>query len=323
MDAFELHDHFITKTGVFCGFIIGCDTVLNVEGTVSKKDQNFPVKMRDISGLPSTLYYCGAYNSTIFSRCLGVVGSRRITPYGKKVIETIIPEIVDAGISIVSGFMNGVDACAHAVTLECGGKTIAVLPCGIRRIHPSNQFSLYAQIIDSGSLILSEYPGKTPTARWTYPRRNRIVAALSDALLVIEAAKNSGTLMTAGYARSFGKPLLVVPNSIFEDNGQGILALLRSGAIAVGSAHEVLETFEHEGLLNDRRSGKNGGSLTREALPHSLEQQHVLSLLRESSLSLSEIASHLSWPISSVSTVVMQLQEQGEIVEQEGVFYAH
>src|SRR3989344_5079370 len=183
---------------------------------ITKEDSKFPELLKQIPDAPKQLYYKGEWNEDLFDNCLAVVGSRRMTQYGKRVTEQIVGEVAGAGVTIVSGFMYGVDATAHKAALAFGGKTIAVMPCGIERIHPEHQKDLYEKILGTGpakspdgdrgasGLVVSEWNGDSMPQLWTYPRRNRIVAGLSKATLVVEAGLDSGSLNTAELPRKIG-----------------------------------------------------------------------------------------------------------------------
>ena len=218
---------------------------------VNINDLKYPTLLKKIPNPPKILYYKGEWGSEILENCLSVVGSRRMTSYGKQVVQRLILEIASRGVTIVSGFMFGVDAWAHRVALDAGGKTIAVMPCGIDVIHPGSQKDLYNKIINSGGLILSEYEGKGLPQLWTYPKRNRIVAGLSKAALVIEAALGSGSLITADYTYKFGRPVFAVPGSIISSVSQGTLNLIKSGKAKMATeVEDILSvfsdmTFEH------------------------------------------------------------------------------
>ena len=169
------------------------------------KSCEYPYLLKQIKDPPRKLYFKGDWNTDIFDETLSVVGSRRMTRYGEIITNELVAVIAEAGIVIVSGFMYGIDAQAHAAALETGGRTIAVMPCGIEKIHPEYQAGLYNRILRCGGLVVSEYPGDTPPALWTYPRRNRIIAGLSPVLLVVEAGLKSGALITARIAKNYNK----------------------------------------------------------------------------------------------------------------------
>jgi DNA processing protein len=163
-----------------------------------------------------------------FRACLSVVGSRKMTSYGKRATQKFVRTLAGRGITIVSGFMYGIDAEAHRAAIDAGGKTVAVMPCGIERICPAYQKELYYEILNSGGYILSEYEGDKSPRNWTFPQRNRIVAGLSQALLVVEAGGKSGTLITAKYARKGNRKIFAVPGSIFSANSKGTWNSMKS-----------------------------------------------------------------------------------------------
>lgn len=309
-----------------------------MQGTLTIGDPEFPDRLRASPALPKRIYYRGSYNPRIFDLCLGVIGSRKISDYGRRVTRHLIPPIARLGVTVVSGFMNGVDACAHQETIAAQGKTIAVLPCGIDRVHPSTQRWLHEEIIDSGGLILSEYPGLTTTAPWTFPRRNKIVAALSDAVLVIEASCASGSLMTAGFALEYGKPVLAVPNSIFAENSDGIVELLKNGAIAICSVDDVMNVLTRSAqILFPGLKPLHGGDADsdfRKARVETVRPEAILStvsrgahalayLLKQEPQTVDAASQRLSWTTSHVCRVLTELQTASLIYEREGVFYAY
>lgn len=172
---------------------------------------------------------------------LAIVGSRQMTAYGRAVIEAWMPNLVDAGVTIVSGFMYGVDRTAHQACLDCGGKTIAVLGWGIERKPRMGEEKLYQEILEVGSLIVSEYEGEQEGTRWSFPRRNRIVVGIADAVLVVEAAEKSGSMMTARLAVESGKKIMAVPGEVKSVMSEVTNRLIREGkAVRVRSAEEVL-----------------------------------------------------------------------------------
>lgn len=154
-----------------------------MSGCVRVDELLYPGLLKLIPDPPACLYFKGDFNKSMFMRCLAVVGSRRMGTYGRRVAEKLVYKIVSSGIAIVFGFMYGADAVAHKTALDVGGKTIAVLPGSIECVNPRYHKSLYERIIDSCSLIVSEYDGDVAPQPWFYPRRNRIIVGLSKALL--------------------------------------------------------------------------------------------------------------------------------------------
>ncbi|OGY55053.1 MAG: DNA protecting protein DprA [Candidatus Wildermuthbacteria bacterium RIFCSPHIGHO2_02_FULL_47_12] len=283
-----------------------------------KHVDEYPGLLEKIGDAPKQLYYRGEWNPGLFEKCLAVVGTRRMTQYGKRVTEQLVGEVAAAGVTIVSGFMYGVDATAHKAALGAGGKTIAVMPCGIDVIHPAYQADLCQEILDKGGLVLSEYEGTHPATNWTFPRRNRIVAGLSKATLVVEAGEDSGALITANLAKKYGRKVFAVPNPLTSAVSQGVNQLLKEGAELVGSAKDILQYY---GL---RGSAEQRGTKTRNyaEIKGELEQKIVQQLDREP-LQIDELARRLLVSASQVGAAVSMLQLDGVISEEQGKFYAH
>ena len=175
---------------------------------------------------------------------LAVVGSRKMTDYGREIIDRWVPTLVKHGVVIVSGFMYGVDQEAHRVCLEEGGSTIAVLGWGIDKKVARLDEKLYQKILESDGLIVSEYPGVTPARIWTFPQRDRIVVGISDAVWVVEGALKSGSMITANQATAQGKPLLALPGRVGVNVAEGVNGLIKMGraemVTGVGDLFEVL-----------------------------------------------------------------------------------
>ena len=209
------------------------------------KDKKYPKLLKNIGKeAPKQLFYKGEWDEDLFENCLAVVGSRHLTSYGRRVTEQIVTEIASAGITIVSGFMYGGDEAAHKAAVKAGGRTIAVMPCGIDRIHPEFQEELYYQILENKGLILSEFEGNFPPEKWTYPKRNIIVAGLSEAILIVEAGLKSGTLITASFAKKFKRKIFCVPGPIYSEVSKGSNHLIKEGAILVTEARDILKYYK-------------------------------------------------------------------------------
>ncbi|MBU1457910.1 DNA-protecting protein DprA [Patescibacteria group bacterium] len=175
---------------------------------------------------------------------LAIVGSRKMTDYGRRVIEKQVPVLVQAGVVIVSGFMYGVDQAAHEVCLDCGGETIAVLGWGIDRGLSIEDEKLYEKFIKGKSLMMSEYYGEAMAEQWMFVQRNRIVVGLSAAVLVVEAAVKSGTMTSVRWAKKMNKPVLCVPGLITSKVSEGANGLIKSGeAKMVTGVEDILEVL--------------------------------------------------------------------------------
>lgn len=292
---------------------------------VDINDKKYPKLLKKIGkDAPKKLYYKGNWDEDIFENCLAVVGSRRMTIYGKQVTEQIVGETVAAGVTIVSGFMYGVDATAHKAALDIGGRTIAVMPCGIDLIHPEYQQDLYAEILNNKGLVISEYEGNFAPTLWTYPKRNRIVAGLSKAALIVEAGEKSGSLITANFAKKFKRKVFAVPGPITSENSKGIMQLIKEGATAVSSAQDILREYGSARALSFPGALPRFGGARRdpENLKPSLEslEQRIVEQLQREPLEIDVLARIFSMPVSKISVQLSMMQLHG-LIRQEGSKY--
>lgn len=255
-----------------------------------------------------SIYYKGEIDLLLNdSPKLAIVGSRRMTEYGGLVIEKWLPVLVEAGVTIVSGFMYGVDQTAHRACLDNGGKTIAVLGWGIEWTVGAQDVELYQRIIDSDSLIISEYEGKTAPQLWLFPQRNRLVAGVADAVLVVEGSTKSGSLITAKIARQMGKELLAVPGQVTSRLAEGTNGLIREGvAVAVTSAEDVLAEM--------------GLSLGQTRLPLGQAGGPVWELLADGERSVDEISRLLTMEVPQVLEKLTELLLGGVVSEAGGKY---
>ena len=223
-------------------------------------------------------------------------------------------QVASAGVTIVSGFMYGGDEAAHSSAVRCGGKTIAVMPCGINRIHPENQVKLYNEILEKGGLIISEYEGDAQPQNYTYVQRDRIVAGLSKAVLVTEAALNSGSLITASYAKKFGKKIFALPGQITSEVSRGTLKLIKEGAEAVTEAKDILDFYKIKPADMINVSSELSKSVTAKAIfgGKGLEQK-IFEQLKREPMKADDMARLFSIPIAGLGTVLTMMQLKGFI----------
>lgn len=174
---------------------------------------------------------------------VGIVGARKFTPYGREVTASIATALARAGVTIVSGLALGVDSIAHKACVDAGGKTIAVLPSGLDKIYPSSHRQLAGQILDKDGLLISEYPPDHIPMRHDFIERNRIIAALSDILIITEAATASGSLHTAGFALELGINIMAVPGQITSPYSAGTNQLIQNGAYPILNTDDVLQAL--------------------------------------------------------------------------------
>jgi len=240
---------------------------------------------------------------------LAIVGSRRMSDYGQRVIEKWMPTLVQKGVIIVSGFMYGVDQTAHKTCLENGGKTIAVLGWGIDRKVAGEDEKLYRKILEVDSLIVSEYEGELEGSMWTFPRRNRIVAGIADAVLVVEAAERSGSLITANLALCMNIPLMAVPGLVTNRMAEGTNNLIKSRkAVMVSSADDVLREMNlRQGQLDFEFKSSTVGNPILEALENGEKSVDELSLC-------------LGIPVVRVMESLLDLELEGQIEAKMGKY---
>lgn len=280
-------------------------------------DKKYPRLLKKIGKDAPKIIYCkGALDNDIFKNCLAVVGSRHLTSYGKQVTEKLVTELAASGLTIVSGFMYGGDEAAHRAALRAGGRTIAVMPCGIERIHPEYQQDLYVEILNNKGLIISEYEGDAMPVNWMYPRRNRIVAGLSKAILVVEAGLKSGTLITTNFAKKFGRKIFAVPGPITSEVSQGTSQLLKEGAGLVTSAKDILDFYGLSGFRNLVSKKETGFPQTG---LDGLEVK-ILEYLKREPLEIDALARIFNMPVSKLGTVISLMGLKG-IIKQEGGKY--
>ena len=284
-----------------------------MEQVITIKDDGYPKLLREIGKeAPKRLYYKGNWNEDIFENCLAVVGSRHLTSYGRKMTEQLVTEIAAAGVTIVSGFMYGGDEAAHKAAVEAGGRTIAVMPCGIDMIHPAYQEELYNKILENKGLIISEFEGKFPPANWTYPRRNRIVAGLSKAVLIIEAGLNSGSLITADYAKKFGRKIFAVPGPVTSEVSKGTIKLIKEGA---GVATEARDILKHYNISLAK------SNLAKPSLNIGKVEEEIINQLKREPMGADVLARELGMSAAKIGTTLSLMQLKGFIEQEGGKYY--
>jgi DNA processing protein len=211
------------------------------------EDDSYPALLKEISDPPIILYVIGEL-PTPDKACLGVVGARRMTPYGQMVTEKICQGLAGAGVVIVSGMARGIDTIAHRSALDAGGATVGVLGSGLRVIYPPENRGIYNQISKSGALI-SEFPLTAQPLPYHFPRRNRIISGLCHGVLVTEAASKSGSLITADFALEQDRSVYAIPGRIVDQTSCGTNRLLQEGATPVNCMEDIL--VDLKGLNSD------------------------------------------------------------------------
>ena len=208
-------------------------------------DQNYPPQLLHLHHPPVCVYVRGDSTTVSWeiSDLISVVGTRKPSSYGKACTDMFVTGLVQSGFQIVSGLAYGIDALSHTVAIKNNGKTIAVIAGGIDTIYPKRNEALGKSIISSYGVVLSEYPPKTEIQPWMFPERNRIIAALSKGVLVVEGALKSGSLITAELGNEIGRDIFIIPGSIFSELSAGPHSLLSDGANIVTEISDILKHY--------------------------------------------------------------------------------
>jgi DNA processing protein len=296
-------------------------------------DEKYPKLLKEALGSlsknlgPKKLYYKGNWDEFFppeagqpgaGENCLAVIGSRHLTSYGRRITEQLVTQIAYSGITIVSGFMYGGDEAAHKATVRAGQRTIAVMPCGIDRIHPEYQADLYNDILKNNGLIVSEYEGDFQPQTWTYVQRNRIVAGLSKAILVVEAGLNSGSLITAGYSKDFGRKVFALPGQITSEVSKGTNKLIKEGAELVTCAEDILNFFKASSPVIARSH-----QATRQSSLSDPLEQKIIDQLKRESMDADTLARTLEIPASKLGTTLTMMQLKNIISQESGKYYVN
>ena len=206
-------------------------------------DEDFPESLKEIADPPVAIYYQGKLpkKNEVW---VAVIGSRKVSSEGRKWVRKIVPELVKEGVGIVSGLAIGVDGLVHEECLKTGGRTVAVLPAGLERVYPLRHKGLMERILKQGGGVMSEYPEGSELRRSNFLERNRLVSGLSRGVVVIEAAKRSGSISTPNFAVDQGKEVWCVKKEKGEVNSEGLLDLVADGAKVVKSGDEIIREIK-------------------------------------------------------------------------------
>jgi len=268
---------------------------------IDLNNPNYPKLLKQIYDPPKQLYVWGDLRAEE-NYPLAVVGTRKISSYGKQATTDLTRNLAKAGLTIISGLALGVDGLAHQSCLDVGGRTIAVLGSGLNKIYPALHQKLAEKIVHTGGAVISEYePDQGPT-KWTFPLRNRIVAGMSLGTLVIEAPEGSGALITASCSLELGREVFAVPGSIYSQNSFGNNQLIKTGAKVVTSAQDVLDAFNLE-LATEKKEIKAANQ----------EEKIILTILANEPLCIDEIIKQSKLEASIVSSTLVIMEMMGKI----------
>ena len=271
---------------------------------VSLPDRGYPANLRQISDAPPVLYYKGSLVAKD-DLAIAVVGARNATVYGRQVTEELVLELVNAGLTIISGLARGIDSIAHRSALEAGGRTIAVLGCGVDLIYPPENKTLADRIIQSGALV-SEFPLGFPSVPSNFPARNRIISGLSLGVLVTEAAVDSGSLTTAGCAAEQAREVFAVPGPVTSKMSAGTNNLIKEGVHPTTDANDILSVLD----IDRRKSAKISENHPLPK-PNDKTQAVILEILDEGSKHIDVIARESTMPIDKISAALSMMELAG------------
>jgi DNA processing protein len=289
---------------------------------LSPADAGYPSRLAEVPDAPGTLHVHGALVNAD-ALAVAVVGSRRATPYGLEVAETLAADLAARGVTIVSGLARGIDAAAHRGALRVGGRTLAVLGSGIDVIYPPENRRLAAEIAERGALLSQFAPG-TPPLPQNFPTRNQVIAALSLAVVVVEAAEKSGSLITARLAAELGREVLAVPGRITAPESRGANRLIQDGALVAMGWEDVV------GVLPERwkarvtatagigRAG-DAAAVGRGALEGEPSgYRSILELLGEDPIDIDHVIERSGLGAGRVSAALLELELEGRVRQIEG-----
>ncbi|WP_051585788.1 DNA-processing protein DprA [Caldanaerobius polysaccharolyticus] len=275
-------------------------------------DDSYPELLRHIYDPPPVLFYAG--DLSIDSIAIAVVGSRKPSYYGLKAADRIARDLAVSGITVVSGMARGIDGAAQRAAIDAGGKTVAVLGCGVDVVYPPENRDLYEKIREKG-LVVSEYPPGTQPVAGYFPQRNRIISGLSRGVVVVEAGEKSGSLITAQAALEQGRDVFAVPGNIFSPMSAGCHRLIKDGAKLVTSAQDILEEYQWGIHAGPEREHQGTGDL-------SAEETKVYELIKLSeTIHIDDLVAVAGIPVEKVNSILTLLELKGKVKRLPGKIY--
>jgi DNA processing protein len=269
---------------------------------LTKQDKEYPLNLLDLEDAPLILYVKGTLAAADINS-VAIVGTRKMTAYGREVAKNLAYELANYGVTIVSGLALGIDAAAHKAALNGNGRCIAVLASGLDRVTPVSNINLARSIIKMGGAIVSESPLGTEIWRSSFPMRNRIISGLTRAVVVVEGARKSGTLLTASAAAEQGRQVFAVPGQITSPMSAAPHFLLRAGAKMVAEARDILEELNMQ-LKVDRQA-------VEKVIPSGKDEKKLMDILANEPLHLDELARITGLAVHEISARLTGMELKG------------
>lgn len=279
---------------------------------LTRADSGYPRLLAQIPAPPPVLYLRGNLLPED-EVAVAIVGTRRMTPYGREMATRLGGDLAAAGVTVVSGLARGVDAAAHRAALAAGGRTLAVLGSGPDVVYPQEHTELAARVAEQGAVLADYPPGRQPDAP-NFPARNRIVAGLSLGVIVVEAPARSGALITVDFAADQGRDVFAVPGGVLTPSSAGCLRLLRDGARLVTSADDVLEDLN----LGRRREQV----AVQHVLPLDEDERRLVALLGGEPQHIDELAAAADRPVAEIGALLMTMELKGLVRDAGAQHYA-
>ena len=281
---------------------------------IHPEDKRYPKLLRYIDNPPTGLFMLGDITQCNLEKTLAVVGSRKASENAKNILKHILEGFANTDMCIVSGLAEGIDTVGHRTAVDNNMKTIAVIGGGFDKLYPKSNIKLFNEIINGKGAVLTEYWPDVDAINWHFPIRNRIVSGLSKGVLVAEAAKRSGAMITAKLALEQGKELMCMPGLISNPNTEGIYSLLKTGAAVVTKSQDILDALNWEFISTKKPKKSNNYNFTK-------EEQLIYELLSKDSLTMDELILKTNLNINNLMVILTKLELEGIISQTNGEKY--
>lgn len=259
--------------------------------------ENMPEKLKKIKNPPRKIYALGN-TDLLYEKAFAIVGTRKITEYGRKNCTYFSRELTYRNVCIISGMAIGTDTVAHQTVLDNFGKTIAVLGSGLKRIFPKQNITLLEEIVDNGGLVITEYGENVEANKNNFPRRNRIITALAEGVLVVEAGYRSGTSITAKHAKEQGKLVFAIPGKIDSKVGVGVNELIKKGAILTSKIEDILKYYPEFDVVPKKRKH----------IQKNISYEKIINILEEGEKSIQELINLSGIKISDILEILTNME---------------